>query len=216
MEENRKSNYETFKEDALKRLMTYDQTPLINRLGLKSDETYIYIPFCSREYRIHRQKPLMEYRNTYEGAVFALDWTEADVNAVLTICDLLCHTENPVVLSGTMTTLEGLNRVKGGSSTILGTGFFRESEEFFDQHTEEMKAACEKLGGVSAGKGDVAFRIPVFDSISLQISFYESDDEFPAKLTFFLDQDICSYLFYETLWYLVNLVLGMLKEIING
>ncbi len=206
----RESNYDKFKNDALVRFLTYEQEPLIRRLNLTADQTYIYVPFCGREYRIHREEPVMEFRNFYEESS---DWAEANANAVLTICDLLCHTEEPIQLSGTFTTLEGLNRVKGGnSSTTLGDGFFSEREKFFDQHVPEIRNACQTLGAVPMGKGDIAYRIPLFGSLALQISFYESDDEFPAQLTYFMDQKICDYLFYETLWYMINLVMEQIVE----
>ncbi|MCQ2510832.1 MAG: DUF3786 domain-containing protein [Lachnospiraceae bacterium] len=214
------SNYDIFKMDALKRFLTYEQAPLIRRLNLDADERYIYITFCGRYYRIGRTEPLMEYRNVWQADGSSCDaadaWKEADANAVLTICDLLCHTEEPVLVSGTFTTLEGLNRVKAGSGTILGEGFYGKTERFFNDHVRELAAACEVLGGVPMGKGDVAYRIPLFGSLALQISFYEADDEFPAKLTFFLDKDICKYLFYETLWYMIGFVMDTLKEIIES
>lgn len=220
------SNYDIFKMDALKRFLTYEQAPLIRRLNLDADEQYIYITFCGRFYRIGRREPLMEYRNAWladasgcdamdQGEKDADAWKEADANAVLTICDLLCHTEEPVLLSGTFTTLEGLNRVKAGSGTILGDGFYGSTERYFNEHVKELAAACKTLGGVPMGKGDVAYRIPLFGSLALQISFYEADDEFPAKLTFFLDKEICTYLFYETLWYMIGFVMDTLKEIIE-
>lgn len=233
------SNYDIFKMDALKRFLTYEQESLIKRLNLEADELYIYVVFCGRKYRIGRNEPVMEYQNLYgrkadedseevvSGNSFELvsgnlsdqtgsGWKEADANGVLTICDLLCHTEDPIVLSGTFTTLEGLNRVKAGSGTILGDGFYGSTERYFDGHVKELSVACEMLGGVPMGKGDVAYRIPLFGSIALQISFYESDDEFPAKLTFFLDKDICDYLFFETLWYMIGFVMETLKEIMEG
>lgn len=228
----KESNYDKFKRDALVRFLTYDQEPLIRRLHLDADDTWIYISFCGRQYRLHRSLPLMERKalgitsmeQRDQGTVSAeqgsgetlslpeCEWQEADCNAVLTICDLLCHTTEPIQLSGSFTTLEGLNRVKGGTVSTLGDGFYRSTEACFDKHLQELKKACESLGGVPAGKGDAAYRIPLFGSIALQISFYESDDEFPAQLTFFLDQKICSYLFYETLWYLILLVMDELKR----
>lgn len=212
--EARESNYDKFKNDALVRFLTYEQEPLISRLKLKADETYIYVTFCSREYRIHRQEPLMEYRNLYGNRE---NWTEANANAVLTILDLLCHTEKAVELSGNYTTLEGLNRVQAGTaSRTLGDGFFSERIRFFNNHVEEVKKACETLGGVSMGKGDIAYRIPLFGAIALQFSFYEEDDEFPAQLTYFMDEKICDFLFYETLWYMVNLVMEQIEEIVDS
>lgn len=212
-DQERISNYDKFKMDALARFLTYDQEKLIQRLNLQADEEYIYVPFCGRDYRIGRQSPSMEYVSSFPGKCCL--WKEANSNAVLTICDLLCHTADPIFLSGTVTTLEGLNRVKGGSTTILGDGFYGNVEKFFDGKTSELAKVCEMLEGVPMGKGDVAYKIPLFENISLQISFYESDDEFPAKLTFFLDQDICKYLFYETLWYMIILVMEVLMELME-
>ncbi|MDO4491071.1 MAG: DUF3786 domain-containing protein [Lachnospiraceae bacterium] len=200
------SNYDKFKRDALVRFLTYDQDALIRRLGLEADEEYIYITFCQKQYRLHRGQPLMEIKHP-------CSWLEADSNAVLTICDLLCHTPDPIRLSGNYTSLESLNRVKGGTtSTQLGDGFFGKGVKLFDGACEDLAAACRSLGGVPMGKGDVAFRIPLFGNIALQLSFYESDDEFPAQLTVFLDSDICNYLFFETLWYMVGMVLETITE----
>lgn len=210
------SNYDIFKMDALKRFLTYDQKQLIHRLNLDADDNFIYVQFGGRLYRIGRHAALMEWQplsaNMSVTGSPDLPWHEADSNAVLTICDLLCHTEDPFVLSGTFTTLEGLNRVKAGSGKTLGDSFFARTENELDGHVKELAAACEALGGVPMGKGDVAYRIPLFGPLALQISFYESDDEFPAKLTFFLDQDICKFLFFETLWYMIGLMMGILKE----
>ncbi len=212
----RESNYDVFKKDALRRFLTYDQDKLIRRLTLKSDEKYIYIPFFGREYRMNRQEPEAEYRDIYPGADPGADWKEANSNAVLTLCDLLCHTDEPISLSGTYLTLEGLNRVKGGNGGVLGNGFYQKTAEYFDLHLGGLKRACEVLGGIPAGKGDAAYCLPLFGSFSMQLSYYQSDDEFPAQLTFFYDQNICNYLFYETLWYLNNLILDMLKELIDS
>lgn len=232
----RESNYEIFKRDALNRFLTYDQEQLIRRLHLKENATYIYINFLDREYRISRQVPMMEYRTIKSevevhsednapdtadvtGITTAADdsWREADTNSVLTICDLLCHTEKPLVLSGDWRTLEGLNRVKAGTKqTTLGDGFYAKYEKFFDANIEQFDAACRKMGGVRMGKGDVAYRIPIYESIGLYISFYASDDEFPAKVTFFLDRDICEFMFYESLWYMIHLVLDILMGYMEG
>ncbi len=211
----RESNYDVFKKDALRRLLTYDQEKISRRLGLDCDETYIYITFLGREYRIHRQEPLMEYKNDLPGENAGDAWIEADSNAVMTICDLLCHTDKPIELSGTFTTLDSLNRVKAGTSGVLGNGFYQKRAEYYDRHLPQLKRAFEALGSIAEGKGDASYTVPVFGPVSLRISFYQSDDEFPAQLTFFYDQNICEYMFYETLWYLNLLVTDRLNELIQ-
>lgn len=208
----RESNYDKFKMQALKRFLTYEQEPLIQRLKLVANDEWIYVHFLDQDYRIHRSKPCMEFRleNSCEA------WKEADANAVLTICDLLCHTEDPIVLSGYYKTVESLNRVKGGSSTILGGGIHERYGKLFDGKADKLRKACEQLHGEPMGKGDVAYRIPLFEDMSMLFSFYESDDEFPAKMTIMYDENICTYLFYETIWYLANLVVNRMTELIEA
>ncbi|MDO4621481.1 MAG: DUF3786 domain-containing protein [Eubacteriales bacterium] len=233
--EERKSNYDVFKQQALERFLTYDQRKCIDRLQLENDEQFIFIPFCGRVYRLGRREPVMESvpgnaegiggstgeaaeaaaagnRTVHVSEMAGDGWKEASCNEVLTICDLLCHTEAPVVLSGEYCSLESLNRVRGGSSTILGEGFHARTEALFDQNLERLKKAAEELQGVPAGKGDAAYQIPLFGEISMRFSFYASDEEFPPKLTIYFDRDICRYLFYETLYYAANLVLERLQD----
>lgn len=202
-----KSNYDIFKANALKKFLEYDHDKIVNRLNLNSDENYIYIEFFNKLYRVGRHKPVMEHQNKNNN------WCESDCNAVLTICDLLCHTEDPIQLSGELNTLQGLNTVHSSSTSgSLGDSFFSEKENFFNEHLHEIAIACEAMGGIPAGKGDLAYSLPLYGDIRLQFSFYKADDEFPATLTFYFDTDICKYLFYETLWYLIILVLEELTK----
>ena len=222
---DRTNNYDIFKQDALKRFLTYDQETVTRRLNLPLDEQYIYVPFGSHLYRIHRGLPLMERSadllvyekgclvpSSAEACREAETWQEADSNEVLSICDLLCHTTEPVHLAGRYQTLRSLNRVMGGTVSTLGSGFFGNTERFWDGRDRELAAACRALGGIPKGKGDVAYEIPIFEDIALLLQFYDSDDEFPPQLTFFLDEKICDYFFYETTWYLVSLITEQITQ----
>ena len=223
------SNYEKTKRDARQRFTGYDQERIIKRLALESDASFIYLNFIGQHVRIRRDDGLME-KEADTGKAVETDehgnrskistpdenrnWMQTNFEEALTIYDLLCHTAKPVQLSGDFTTLEGLNRVVGGSSnTSLGNGFFLETELFFDGKDLAFSKACTTLGGTPAGKGDVSFRIPLWGPIDIQLSFYDSDDEFPAKLTILFDSKICDYLFYETLWYASCCVLKRVREL---
>ena len=205
------SNYDIFKRNALKRFLTFNHNKIISRLNLDADDDYIYITFFKKLYRIGIQNPVMDYQNPNDNS-----WYEADCNAVMTICDLLCHSEEPIVLSGELSTLQGLSTLKSSStSSTLGDGLFGQREQFINDHIKEMAVACEAMGGVPVGKGDLAYSLPLFGDIRLQFSFYEADDEFPATLTFFLDSYICKFMHYESLWYMIGLVLQDLTDYIN-
>ncbi len=40
--------------------------------------------------------------------------------------------------------------------------------------------ACEQMGGVRAGSGDVSYDIPFVDGLTVRLILWEGDDEFPA------------------------------------
>jgi hypothetical protein len=155
----------------------------------------------------------MSENNDYSAPNF---WKEADYNEALTLCDLLCHTDEPVLLSENFVSLQSLNSVQGGTTqSTLGKGLLKETEQFFDGKDILLSSACESLGGIAIGKGDVAYEIPLFEPIHARFSFYDSDEEFEAKMTIMFPSNICNYLYFETLWYASAIMLDRLKELIS-
>lgn len=202
----RHSNYEVMKRDALERFLTYDQSKILKRLQLESDDTFLYIDFCGYAYRVGRRHPLIERRT--EGG-----WQEAGFEEVLSLCDLMCHTDKPIVLDDDFVSLKSLNRVQGGNmKTTLASGMFRSAEKQFDGKDESLSAACETLGGIRVGKGDVAYEIPLTPEVHCRIAFYDSDDEFAASLTVLFPRRICDFLHYETLYYVTGFMLTTIME----
>lgn len=63
----------------------------------------------------------------------------------------------------------------------------------FSGRTEELKEACEALGGVPLQYGDLSYRIPIFPNISLIYIFYDQDEEFPASLNILFESTITSW-----------------------
>lgn len=203
----RRSNYDIFREEALKRFLTYDPLPLQRRLNLQREGNDLLVSLFSETYRLSVAEPV------------CLDAAgkPAGVNAVLTLCDLLCHSEQPLLLSPDYKSLASLNRVKGGTtSTTLVSAGGSENEKLFDKYPEALAAACEALGGIRMGKGDVAYRIPLHGDICVQLEFYCSDEEFPPQVTFLFPENVCDYLFFETLYYAIGLLLSKLKAIMGG
>lgn len=65
--------------------------------------------------------------------------------------------------------------------------------ERFSGKTEELRRACEVLGGSPMKYGDVSYRIPIFPNISLIYIFYDQDEEFPASLNILFESTITSW-----------------------
>lgn len=203
------SNYEIMKRNGAERFLTFDLQKIVDRLGLRSDGAYLWLDFMSRTYRIPLSTGLCQ-RAGREGG-----FEEAGFNEAMTIYDLLCHTEEPVRLSGEFVPMESLSTVQNASS-YAGAGMFRQLERELAGKEKALAAACEALGGARQGKGDVSYRIPVFGDVSLQISFWCADEDFPASLRVYCDRELTRYIYYETLWYLAGYVMGEIQRLMAG
>lgn len=200
------SNYEITKRRVQKDFLKYDQEKMIEKFSLQFDEHYLYVQFIGHLYRIDRQTGLLEWsEDEFKTSV------EGDFNEALTIYDLLCDSKEHCHKSGDFINLKSLSALQS-SSKNLGDGLFFGKEKLFDHKEEVLCHACEKLGGIKAGKGDVAYEIPLFDFVSCRIQFWNSDEEFEAQLQIFLDKNILEFIKYETVWYAVSHLIKRLTE----
>jgi hypothetical protein len=79
-----------------------------------------------------------------------------------------------------------------------------------------LKAACSSLGGTPVQMGDVGFSLPVFGQLRAIMKFYESDEDFPANITFLWDENMLSFVFYETVFYVAGFILEAICEQIRN
>ena len=196
MGEERLSNHEITKRRVRAGIAGYDVPKAIRQFGLVSDEQFIYVDFMTRHYRINLKDGMTEWAS-------GSDWIEAGFNETLTIFDILFYSQEDASLSGTYTQIQNLSRVQTGS-VYAGKGAYRETEAYLDSRTEAFARACEALGGTPAGKGDVSYRIPVFQQIDMLVQFWCSDEDFPASLQFLYDENLLQFMHYETTWYVSN------------
>lgn len=201
----RPSNHEITKRRVQSEIAKYDISKAIRQFGLISDTQYLYVDFMTRHYRIHCTSGMTEWSDDGFRTVI-----EADFNEVLTIFDILFYSNESACLSGEYTVMQNLSRVQTTSS-YAGKGAFRKMEEYWDQQPERLAAACEELEGVPGGKGDIAYRIPVFQNTDMIMQFWLSDDEFPATMYFLFDQNLLQFMHYETVWYVVSHFFDLLK-----
>ena len=202
----RVSNYEITKRRVQGEFLKYDQKKMIEKFHLKSDENFLYVKFVGHDYRLNRKNGYLEWsEDNFRNC------TEADFNEALTIYDLLCDSKDYCHASGDYMNLKSMSKIKG-SSKGLGDDLFDGSGKFFDQKNSQLCAACEKLGGFKAGKGDVAYEIPMFEFLNCRIQFWNSDEEFEAQLQIFMDKNTLDFIRYETVWYAVSHLIKRLTQ----
>ena len=196
------NNYETMKLQMRDEFLKYDQAAMIEKFGLGSDDENIYITFFGTEYAVDRKT----------GGVRS-ERGEAGYNEAMTIYDVLCWSKPHCKASGRMVNMGSLSTIQGGSMMHEGDGLFGRYEAEFDQNDEALSAACAKLGGVPGGKGDVAYRIPMFPFLDVMLQYWDSDDEFPASLQLFVDAGIIDFMHYETVWFALSYLLERIREL---
>ena len=201
------SNYDSQVDVGRKLFLSYDQAQLIRKFCLDADDQWIYLTYMNTPCRISRETgQIDDLRDDV--------WTECrSYSTVMTIYDLLCYHQGPnaPVLFHQWCTV-GTFIVTGVTNT---TGFTRKYAKLFDGHIEQLRSACEGLGGIpETGKprADVAFRIPVTPFFPVLLQFWESDEEFPPKLQLMWDRNADSFLHFETTFFLQGDLLERLRK----
>ncbi len=210
----KRDNYEHMKNKMRTHFLDYDQTEMIRRFSLKSDEAFLYIRFLGRDYRISRSTGTVEWSEDS-----FLTCTEGDYNESMTIYDVLCCSKPDCCLTGIFMPSSSLKgTVYTGLNTGLNTGsgtMFLKSAGIFNHHLDALAKACEALGGIPDGRGDVACRIPMFDFLPVQFAFWQEDEDFPPEIRILWDSNVLSFMHYETLWFAAGHMMRRLEELIS-
>lgn len=202
-----KNNYETMRDQMRPYFLTFDQQEMIRKFDLRHDKNYLYIRFCGRPYRIGRNTGIVEWSE--DGFATCV---EGNYNESMTIYDVLCYSKPDCRLSGEFsasgslkgTVYTGANAGTDMVATRIG--------KFFNENTDRLAEACVALGGIPEGKGDVAYRIPLFDFLPVRFAFWQADEDFPAEIRMLWDSNILQFMHYETIWFAAGHLLTRIEE----
>ncbi len=201
------SNYDLQVDIAKGIFLQYDQEALIRKYRLEADGQWIYLNYLNTPCRISRTCGGIEEQ--IQG-----EWKECrSFGTVMTVYDLLCYHRGvhaPMLLGQWCAV--GTFVVTGVQET--GT-FTKKYAARFDGRIEELKTACEKLGGVLQPRmagADVTCRIPVTPFFPVLLQFWEGDEEFPPKLMLLWDRNTDRFLHFETTFYLQG---DLLERLMN-
>lgn len=195
-------NYRLQVEQATKTFLRFDQNRLIAKHNHAFDDDYLYTSLFSQKVRIDRRTGAMQtfqdgWEDTYR---FGLN---------MTVMDLLCDSLDSRCASGRMQSMAafGLQFHSGLSEQMRSC-----DAEWMHSHAQQVRRKSEALGGTAVSMGDICYDIPVFQDLNVRMQLWFADEEFPAKLSWFWDENALQYLHYETMYY----ALGYLMELITG
>ena len=199
----RKDNYLIQANQAKQHFLTYDQERLVRKLGARSDKQYIYVTFLNDPYRLERTTGVFQ---RWDGTA----WVDGNSFAeVMTLLDMICDSREDRFISG-----------RWKSMSDFGLMFHQNlledrkdaAADIFDRDPEGFRRACIAMGGQPIPGADIGYAIALFDGLRIGVQFWHGDDEFYPRLRYLWDENALQYIRYETMHYVIPLMLKRLKE----
>lgn len=207
MPENRQSNYDQVIENWRLKFLEMDQEELIRKFQLEADEEFLYIIYFSKRFRIDRKNGFI----TEDGKSPGFD-------TVMNIYNTFYYSAAHPVASGNLVAFRQVKRVYPFEAAYRRTIIFR-LQELFAGKTEELRKACEALGGTLLPQGDVGYVLPVFPFLNIAVLFWDKDEEFEAQANMLFDSEITEFMHEENVVcvvadavYYLTLAAGMTPE----
>lgn len=207
MPENRQSNYDQVIENWRLKFLEMDQEELIRKFQLEADEEFLYIIYFSKRFRIDRKNGFI----TEDGKSPGFD-------TVMNIYNTFYYSAAHPVASGNLVAFRQVKRVYPFEAAYRRTIISR-LQELFSGKTEELRKACEALGGTLLPQGDVGYVLPVFPFLNIAVLFWDKDEEFEAQANILFDSEITEFMHEENVVcvaadavYYLTLAAGMTPE----
>ena len=207
LKETEKSNYDQVIENWRLKFLEMDQEELIRKFQLEADEEFLYIIYFSKRFRIDRKNGFI----TEDGKSPGFD-------TVMNIYNTFYYSAAHPVASGNLVAFRQVKKVYPFEAAYRRTIISR-LQELFAGKTEELRKACEALGGTLLPQGDVGYVLPVFPFLNIAVLFWDKDEEFEAQANMLFDSEITEFMHEENVVcvaadavYYLTLAAGMTPE----
>lgn len=184
----KQSNYDKVIEEWRLRFLKMDQEALIEKFQLESDEMAVYLTYFNHKMRIDR----------FTGVITYLEEPQkiAGFNTCMDVYNLFHYSIDIPVASGILVPFRQVKRVYPFEAAYKRT-VLKTLQETFSGHVEELRKACEKLGGKPLPQGDVGYQLSVYPFLDIAVYFWDGDDEFEAQANMLFDSNITDFLHEE-------------------
>lgn len=182
----------------------YDPERISKILNLPADENHLYLTYYRRPYRLRLSDGILE-KETDGG------WTdELYFNESMSIYHLLHYTRDFPRISGVWvpnSALEGAGVHNRNLPDPLLTPFAAK----FSGKLPLLDRACRICGGTPLDKGDLSYQFQAFPQISLQLIFWDADEDFPAQVQALVDEKVTDFVHFETTGCIISDLLEQLE-----
>lgn len=184
----KQSNYDKVIEEWRLRFLKMDQEALIEKFQLESDEMAVYLTYFNHKMRIDRFTGIITYLEEPQKI--------AGFNTCMDVYNLFHYSIDIPVASGILVPFRQVKRVYPFEAAYKRT-VLKTLQETFSGHVEELRKACEKLGGKPLPQGDVGYQLSVYPFLDIAVYFWDADDEFEAQANMLFDSNITDFLHEE-------------------
>lgn len=196
-------NYEIQACHAKQLFCKRDHAEIAQKLGLENDETFLYVKFLCKPYRIARKTGDISRLESGE-------WVDANsYREVMVLLDILCDSAPQRFLSGKWKSM-------GAFGMMFHQNLLEQQRdvwaERFDREQNEFSRACEALGGTKIPGGDITYTFELCDGLCVALQFWMGDEEFPPRVRWLWDENAKMYLKYETMYFAVELILHRIAQ----
>ena len=184
----------------------YDPARTAETLHLNYDSQYLYIPYLYELYRLRLSDGLLE-KEVPDG------WqSDLYFNECMSVYHLLHYVREQAQISGIWVPFESLegHGYRQQAPDPLLVPFSRK----FTGKIRALDAACQRLGGTRLSRGDVPYQFEIFPQISMQMIFWDADEDFPAQTQILVDKNITDFVHTETIGCMISDLLEKLENIL--
>jgi hypothetical protein len=197
-----RNNYALQVEHARHTFAALDFDAMCARFGLTPDAGGLTLRFLGRAHRVGR-----------DGRVTDEHGRPASFGAAMAIYDLLGREGPRPELKGEFVPITALHGIRG--TQAVHEDLYSAAAQRFAGRCDALEAALRARGGRPWGKGDVSYIVDVFDFFPVCVRFWDADEEFPASLQFLWDANATAFLYYETLWYVMDELIEELERAVG-
>ena len=140
--------------------------------------------------------------------------SEAQFNEAMTIYDLLGYAQPACHASGTMINMKSLHTKIAATAPRPSSIYAAQEARLAALEAQKsgiLAQAAQALGGAPLDKADASAQFTVINDLTMQIQLWLPDEDFPASLQFFWDENVLQYMHYETVWYANGFILEELE-----
>ncbi|MCL2135220.1 MAG: DUF3786 domain-containing protein [Candidatus Bathyarchaeota archaeon] len=185
-----------------KLFLELDHVRIAEKLCLKCDDDYMYVPFFNNMFSINRRSAVINSLQCGNDLLYR--------EKLLILHHMYFH-KSDAENSGNMVAFRNLRECADFEPAYQKMTIVPFAT-YFNKKMELLIQRVHDINGQLNTYGDVSFTVNAFPRIPLQFIFWDGSDEFPANATILFDKNVAQFIHPESIPVLANAGVNILME----